>query len=57
MLTKRYASFDSGKGKEFEQGKMTLEDLRNFAAADSVIPQISGKQELIENILNQYLFG
>jgi len=57
MLTKRYESFDSGKGKEFEQGKMTLENLRDFAAADSPIPQISGKQELIENMLNRYMFG
>lgn len=57
MLAKRYESFDSGKGKEFEQGKMTLEDLRNFAAADSPIPQVSGKQELIENMLNRYMFG
>ncbi len=57
MLTRRYESFDSGKGKEFEQGKMTLEDLRDFAADDSSIPQISGKQELIENMLNRYMFG
>jgi xylose isomerase len=27
----RYASFDSGKGKAFEEGKLTLEDLRNYA--------------------------
>src|SRR5690606_23973550 len=27
----RYASFDSGKGKEFEEGKLTLEDLRAYA--------------------------
>ena len=57
MLTRRYESFDSGKGKEFEQGKMTLEDLRDFSADDSSIPQISGKQELIENMLNRYMFG
>jgi xylose isomerase len=57
MLSKRYESFDSGKGKEFKQGKMTLEDLRNFAAADSPIPQVSGKQEMIENMLNRYMFS
>ena len=27
----RYASFDSGKGKEFEEGKLSLEDLRDYA--------------------------
>ena len=31
MLEERYASFDSGKGKEFEEGKLSLEDLRDYA--------------------------
>ena len=51
----RYASFDSGKGKDFEEGKLTLEDLRNFAAANGEPKQISGKQEWLENIINQYI--
>ncbi len=56
MVEKRYESYNSGKGKDFELGKLTLENLRDFAASDTVIPQVSGKQELIENIINQYLF-
>ncbi|NIG57273.1 xylose isomerase [Chitinophaga sp. Cy-1792] len=48
----RYASFDSGKGQEFESGKLTLEDLRNFAAANPEPKLISGKQEWLENIIN-----
>jgi xylose isomerase len=51
----RYASFDSGKGKEYEEGKLTLEDLRNFASANGEPKQISGKQEWLENIINQYI--
>ncbi|MDP4214207.1 MAG: xylose isomerase, partial [Bacteroidota bacterium] len=51
----RYASFDSGKGKDFEEGKLTLEDLRNFAAGNGEPKQISGKQEWLENIVNQYI--
>lgn len=51
----RYASFDSGKGKEFEEGKLKLEDLREFALANGEPKQISGKQELLENIVNQYI--
>ncbi|MGN6493343.1 MAG: xylose isomerase [Agriterribacter sp.] len=51
----RYASFDSGKGKEFESGKLKLEDLRNFAAENGEPKQISGKQEWLENIINQYI--
>ncbi|SEW23561.1 D-xylose isomerase [Chitinophaga sp. YR573] len=53
--TERYASFDSGKGKEFEEGKLTLEDLRNFAIANGEPKQISGKQEWLENMINQYI--
>jgi xylose isomerase len=55
MLTDRYASFDSGKGKEFETGKLTLEDLRNYALAKGEPELISGKQELYEAIVNMYI--
>ncbi|HTS43265.1 MAG TPA: xylose isomerase [Puia sp.] len=51
----RYASFDSGKGKEFEEGKLTLEDLRNFAITNGEPKQLSGKQEWLENIINRYI--
>jgi xylose isomerase len=51
----RYASFDSGDGRRFEQGKMTLEELQALAAKNGEPQQISGKQELLENIVNQYL--
>ncbi|PSL47672.1 D-xylose isomerase [Chitinophaga niastensis] len=48
----RYASFNAGKGQEFEAGKLTLEDLRNFAAANGEPKQISGRQEWLENLIN-----
>ncbi len=51
----RYASFDGDKGKDFEAGKLTLEDLRAFAIANGEPKQISGKQEWLENIINQYI--
>ncbi|MBS1609508.1 MAG: xylose isomerase [Bacteroidetes bacterium] len=51
----RYASFDSGKGKEYEDGKLKLEDLRDFAIANGEPKQLSGKQEWLENIINQYI--
>ncbi len=51
----RYASFDSGKGLEFEQGKLTLEDLHAYAISSGEPAQISGKQERFENIINQYI--
>lgn len=51
----RYASFDTGKGKEFEEGKLTLEDLRDYAAENGEPKTISGKQEYIENLVNRYI--
>jgi xylose isomerase len=51
----RYASFDSGKGLEFETGKLKLEDLRDYAIANGEPKQVSGKQEWLENLINQYI--
>lgn len=54
MLKERYASFDAGKGKEFEDGKLSLEDLVAYAKANGEPKQTSGKQELYEAIVNLY---
>ena len=51
-MAERYASFDAGEGKAFEDGKLTLEDLRTIALRDGEPKQISGKQELYEMIVN-----
>ena len=51
----RYASFDTGKGKDFEAGKLSLEDLRAYAVENGEPSPISGQQELIENIINRYI--
>lgn len=51
----RYASFDSGKGAEFEAGKLTLEQLREVASEVGEPEQISGKQELFEQMINWYI--
>ena len=55
MLQKRYESFDSGNGKKFEEGKLKLEDLYVFAKSNGKLKLKSGKQELIENILFNYI--
>ena len=56
MLKERYASFDGGIGKDFEDGKLTLEDVYAYAKAKNEEPaQISGKQELYESIINMYI--
>ena len=55
MRAERYASFDSGKGAEYVQGKLTLEDLRKIAIENGEPKQISGKQELYEQLINLYI--
>ena len=54
MVADRYASFDSGKGKEFEEGKLTLEDVYAYGKEVNEPKLTSGKQELYEAILNMY---
>jgi xylose isomerase len=55
LRKERYASFDSGKGKQFEQGKLTLEALRKLAHENGEPEQISGKQEYYENLLSRFV--
>ena len=55
LRKERYASFDSGKGKEFEENKLSLEDLRDLAIANGEPETISGKQEYFENIINRFI--
>ena len=51
----RYASFDSGNGAKFENGELSLEDLSKIAREAGEPQQISGKQELFEQIIaNSY---
>ncbi len=55
LRTERYHSFDAGKGKDFEDGKLDLKALYQIAKENGELPLQSGKQELFENIINQYI--
>jgi len=55
LRASRYQSFKTGKGKEFEEGKLSLQDLRNYAAENGEPKTTSGKQELYELIVNSYI--
>lgn len=55
MKNERYSSFDSGEGSRFEKGELRLEKLAELAAQNGEPKKISGKQELYENIINQFL--
>ena len=55
MVARRYASFDSGIGKDFEDGKLTLEQAADYARKNGEPAQTSGQQELYEAIVNMYI--
>lgn len=55
MRKARYASFDSGKGAEFEQGKLGLEDLRRIAIEAGEPAPLSGQQERYEQLITMYI--
>lgn len=55
MKKARYRSFTEGDGLRFSKGQLDLAALASLASQNENLPLISGKQELIENIINQYL--
>jgi xylose isomerase len=57
LLDNRYRSFDAGDGKRFENGELGLEALRDIAASAGEPGQFSGKQELVENLINDHIAG
>ncbi len=57
LKRKRYASFDSDFGADFEAGRLSLADLEAFTLKHGEPQPVRGKQELLENIMNQYLLA
>ena len=57
LLKQRYSSWDAGIGAEIEAGKHGFASLEKYMLAKGdVTPNTSGRQELLENILNRYVF-
>lgn len=54
MVKARYSSFDGGKGKEFEDGKLTLEQVVEYAKKNGEPATISGQQEKYETLVALY---
>lgn len=55
MKNRRYASFDNGNGKKYEEGTLTLEDLYKLGVNQGEPTLRSGKQELFEQLINMYI--
>jgi xylose isomerase len=56
FVKKRYRSYDEGIGKKIEEGSVSFADLEKYMLAKANADKNeSGRQELLENIVNQYL--
>ena len=55
LKNKRYKSFDNNEGLLFAKNQLSLEDLANLASKQGDLNIISGKQELYESIINNYI--
>ena len=55
MRAQRYSSFATGLGNKFRSGQMSLEELATLGSNSDEPSQISGRQELYENIINRYI--
>ena len=58
FIKDKYSSFNEGIGKKIVDNEVSLEDLADYACTKKTVatPQ-SGKQEHLESIVNQILFG
>lgn len=58
FVAERYASFDHGIGKRIVDGTVTIQELEAHALKiGDVSTNASGRQEYLEGILNQVMFG
>ncbi|HOQ96925.1 MAG TPA: xylose isomerase, partial [Bacteroidales bacterium] len=55
MRKTRYASFDAGIGKQFEEGKLDFQAIYEYGSKLPEPRQISGQQELYETIVSMYI--
>jgi xylose isomerase len=55
MRDNRYRSYDSGNGKRFENGELSIQHLRDLAKKNGEPEMTSGKQEMFENLINRYI--
>jgi xylose isomerase len=58
FVKERYASFDTGYGRDIEKGRVGFKELNKLVLGQLGEPKLrSGKQEYLENLLNTYLHG
>jgi len=56
FVKKRYSSWDSGIGQKIEAGQASFEELDKYMLEKgNPTPNVSGRQEMLENIVNRYV--
>jgi len=55
FVATRYESFNVGIGKDIVEGKVGFKELEKYALENNSIKNVSGRQEMLEGILNQYI--
>ena len=55
FIKSRYASFDDGIGKKIENREVGFKELADYVLENGEPTPVSGRQEMLENIVNQYL--
>ena len=56
FIDKRYESYKTGIGKDIIDGKVGFEELSKYAETLTEVKNNSGRQEMLESKLNQYIF-
>ena len=56
FIETRYESYTRGVGKDIVEGKLTLKELAEYALTLKDVKNDSGRQEMLENILNNYIY-
>jgi xylose isomerase len=56
FVKQRYSSWDSGIGQQIEQGKVGFKELEaNMLKKGEAVPNASGRQEYLENLINEFI--
>lgn len=56
FIAERYSSYNTGIGKDIVEGKVGLKELEKYAMELKEVKNVSGRQEMLETILNQYIY-
>jgi len=55
FVKQRYSSFDAGIGAKIEAGKVGFKQLEKYALANKEVKNESGRQEFLENLINEFI--